>query len=621
MKLALKCSLILFAGFLVFSLINCSSPQKPEVKVKEAFVSDLKAFKSILADELIPLVERKGSSADIQKAFLKARLAYKKTEILAEYFMPTTVRLLNGPPLDEIETEENAVFEPGGLQVAESLIYTSVDEANMDELKRELQKLLIGCNRMEKLWEEMAFTEAHIFDASKLEIFRIITLSITGFDTPIAKNAVNESIASLESVSNYLSFYNSDAAELNHLVNVAVNYMKANNDFDSFDRMNFIVNYANPLTREIVKQQKEKGLSFIEGSLLKGNAATLFDENIFNADQYAPNAESVSTKQKVQLGKMLFFDNILSKDGRRACVSCHQPDKAFTDGLAKSVSFDGKGVVKRNAPTLINAGFQPAQFYDLRSPNLENQAGDVIANKDEMHGSLDEATVKLSSSASYKKYFKQAFPEMKETVKPRYIQNAIASYIRSLSGLNSRFDQFVRGDKTKMNQEEIAGFNIFMGKGKCGTCHFAPLFNGTVPPAFEKIESEVIGVPEATNAKVSKIDPDLGRYQYHKFDQLKHAFKTTTVRNIALTSPYMHNGVFDTLEEVVDFYDKGGAAGLGIELPNQTLPFDKLSLTDKEKKELVAFMKTLTDTSSANTGIIAPSQLAERKPNNQKTVY
>lgn len=621
MKLALKCSLILSAVFLVAFLINCSPSKKPEIKVKEAFTTDLRAFKSILEEELIPLVERKASSADIQKVFLKARIAYKRTEILAEYFMPTTVRLINGPPLDEIETEENAVFEPGGLQVAESLIYPSVSNENISELKRELQKLLVGCNRMEKLWDEMAFTEAHIFDASKMEVFRIITLSISGFDTPLAKNAVNESVAALESVNNYLSFYSNNASELNRLINDATKYMKSNNDFDSFDRMTFIVSYANPLTREIARQQKDKGLRFIEGSLLRGSAATLFDENIFNADQYAPNAESASTEQKVQLGKMLFFDNILSKDGSRACVSCHQPGKAFTDGLAKSVSFDGKGVVKRNAPTLINAGFQPAQFYDLRSPNLENQASNVIANKDEMHGSLEDAAVKLLKQDNYRKRFQEAFPDMKEEIKPRYIQNVLASYIRSLSGLNSRFDQFMRGDKSKMNQEEIAGFNIFMGKGKCGTCHFAPLFNGTVPPAFEKIESEVIGVPKSANAKVSKIDPDLGRYQYHKFDQLKYAFKTTTVRNIALTAPYMHNGVFGTLEEVVDFYNKGGAAGLGIELPNQTLPFDKLNLTDKEKKELVAFMKTLTDTSSVNDRPVKFQQLADRKQNDQKTLY
>jgi len=130
-----------------------------------------------------------------------------------------------------------------------------------------------------------------------------------------------------------------------------------------------------------------------------------------------------------------------------------------------------------------------------------------------------------------------------------------------------------------------------MGKAKCATCHFFPLFNGTVPPAYVETESEVLGTPATSEGK--SVDPDVGKFALTQREPHRYAFKTPTVRHIALTAPYMHNGVFKTLEEVVDFYDQGGGNGLGFNLENQTLPFDKLNLTGPEKKALVAFMKVL----------------------------
>ena len=142
-----------------------------------------------------------------------------------------------------------------------------------------------------------------------------------------------------------------------------------------------------------------------------------------------------------------------------------------------------------------------------------------------------------------------------------------------------------------MNQSEINGFNLFMGKAKCATCHYMPLFNGTLPPKFIRIESEVIGVPRY--AKSMEVDTDMGRYNLVRIDDYKHSFKITTVRNAAQTAPYMHNGVFTTLEQVVDFYNKGGGAGMGLKVDNQTLAADKLNLSPEECGELVAFIKSL----------------------------
>ena len=176
------------------------------------------------------------------------------------------------------------------------------------------------------------------------------------------------------------------------------------------------------------------------------------------------------------------------------------------------------------------------------------------------------------------------------------IIKAISSYISTLNGFNSKFDRNIRAEEDTFTEEEKLGFNLYMGKALCATCHFIPLTNGTVPPFFSEHEKEVIGVPEtAANAS---LDDDLGFYWRHdqKLEVHKGMFKTPTVRNSELTAPYMHNGVYKTLEEVMNFYNLGGGGGMGFNLPYQTLPFDNLQLSKKEEKALIAFMKTLTDT-------------------------
>jgi cytochrome c peroxidase len=341
--------------------------------------------------------------------------------------------------------------------------------------------------------------------------------------------------------------------------------------------------------------QKELGIPPVEAALaLNPSAATLFDQDALNPNFFVGTLEARSSLQKVALGKDLFYNPIVSA-GTRTCGSCHQPELAFTDGLPKSEALHQGKYVGRNAPTLLYAGFQHAQFYDMRSPTLENQAMDVIANKDEMHASVEEAAVRLSQKPAYVKAFASAFPTMEEEIKPRYVLMALAAYVRSLSPFKSRFDLHMRGEGGQLTSEEIAGFNLFMGKGKCGTCHFMPLFNGTAGPSFSTTEGEVLGVLQSPKSKKPVIDPDEGRYSHNKIEELRFAFKTPTLRNIAKTAPYMHNGAYKTLEEVMDFYNKGGGAGLGLELEHQTLPADPLELSAQEQKAIIAFLNSLSD--------------------------
>lgn len=150
----------------------------------------------------------------------------------------------------------------------------------------------------------------------------------------------------------------------------------------------------------------------------------------------------------------------------------------------------------------------------------------------------------------------------------------------------------------ELTYSEKLGFNLSMGKAKCATCHFPPLFNGLVPPYFEETESEILGVPR-DKFNVTQIDNDPGKFNFTQLEIHRFAFKTPTLRNIELSAPYMHNGVFESLKEVMDFYNHGGGAGQGMYLPNQTLPSDSLHLSETEKIAIIDFMKSLTDTSGS----------------------
>lgn len=159
---------------------------------------------------------------------------------------------------------------------------------------------------------------------------------------------------------------------------------------------------------------------------------------------------------------------------------------------------------------------------------------------------------------------------------------------------SAKIDRYFSG-KAALTESEENGFNLFAGKAKCATCHFIPVYNGTVPPWFNNSESEVIGVPENIAWKNAAIDDDEGRYGLNKIEQLQFSFKTPTVRNVEKTSPYMHNGVYKTLEEVIEFYRLGGGNGIGMKLKYQTLPFENLKLTEKEKRDIISFLRTLSD--------------------------
>ena len=543
----------------------------------------------------------------LQEQFYLSRLSYKKVAVLSEYFNGYTTRLLNSPALDWVRDDEpQNIIPPKGLQAIELLLFSDWKESSYPRLVKLLNDMLKTISLLKKGPDlTLQFKNEFVWDALRSATIRLISLGITGYDSPIAQYSFAEARASLESIKDVLIIFRNEYAGKNTdsfktlltLFNNANAYLSSHNNFNGFDRFTFINRYINPFYAQLVKTRKSLGISVPQGSNpVNFDAESIFDENAMNINFYAPGSDYSVTKERVLLGKKLFSDPILSGTNTRSCASCHKPEKAFTDGLKVPEALDARTILIRNTPTLWNSALQTRQFMDSRADILENQLDEVVHNANEMKGSLKKSIEDLKKDMLYKNDFKKAYPNQPESINAFNIANAISSYVRSLVGFNSRFDQAIRSDENILTPEEKNGFNLFTGKGKCATCHFIPVFNGLVPPFFTETESEVLGVPKTKNKNPAELDTDLGKFLFTTATLHKYSFKTPTLRNIELTAPYMHNGVYNTLEEVIEFYNNGGGKGLKIAPPYQSLPFDKLNLSKKEISDIISFMKTLTDT-------------------------
>jgi cytochrome c peroxidase len=276
--------------------------------------------------------------------------------------------------------------------------------------------------------------------------------------------------------------------------------------------------------------------------------------------------------QKAYLGRLLYFDTRLSADGTVSCGSCHKPDLAFTDGAAVSIGIKGhKGT--RNSPTVLNRAYSLAQFWDGRALTLEAQVLGPMSNPIEM-GNTHMAVVKtLKSVSGYRALFSRVFGSDDITIDR--VAKAIATFERTIQSGNAPYDRYKAGNPNAMTAQQIHGMNIFIDKAKCDKCHEGINFTSN---SYANLG---IGMDQHK--------PDLGRYTVTKDPKDWGAFKTPTLREVERTAPYMHDGSLKTLEEVVDFYDKGGR-------PNKNLDerIKKLNLTAVEKKDLVEFLKALS---------------------------
>jgi cytochrome c peroxidase len=274
-----------------------------------------------------------------------------------------------------------------------------------------------------------------------------------------------------------------------------------NTNFETFDRLHFIREYINPIFAKLYDSQIELNIEFQdEVSSIKQavnfRAKEIFSTDFLNKYYYMNLSKRDDTKELQILGKTLFFDPILSANNKRACASCHDPKKAFTDGKAKSISFNFEGTVERNSPTLMNSVYSDRFFYDLRAQKLEDQVDHVITSSKEFDTDYTKIIDKLSSNSEYVAMFRKAYPHINSSkiVNKYTITTALAAYVGNLVSFDSDFDKYIRKEISEIDSSVIRGYNLFAGKALCGTCHFTPTFNGTVPPFFIETDSENLGV-------------------------------------------------------------------------------------------------------------------------------
>ena len=309
------------------------------------------------------------------------------------------------------------------------------------------------------------------------------------------------------------------------------------------------------------------------GASAQRTAALYRPELPSGLDLYFPVPETNPlTAEKVALGRRLFFDSMLSRDGSVSCAACHDPLLAFTDGrrISRGV-FDRAGT--RNAPTLVNRAYGESQFFDGRASTLEEQAILPIQSPTELDLGLEGALARLKGDTEYSARFRATFgrgPTVED------LGRALASYVRTIFAGDSPVDRYLNGGGAALSELELEGLRLFRGKGRCTACHIGPNFTD------ERFH----------NTGVAWSDGELqdpGRFAVTRIEEDRGAFKTPTLREIARTAPYMHDGSLPTLEEVIDFYDQGGNPN-----PHLDSEIRPLNLSTAQKRALVAFLEALS---------------------------
>lgn len=569
-----------------------------------------------LEGELIELIKSEPLSTQgiekIKNNILKVRLHFKGLDFWFRYLEPISQKKINGPLPIEWETEvfekHEKPYKREGAGYTLALQY--LEEEQID--KQVLLNLVNQSFTATQTYKADSITNLlktyHSFYlCNRLFLLNLATIYTSGFDCPTKENILPELLNMMENVNTIYTSYNSTFPNQNLPENYLTIYKNAINfvanepeEFNQFNHFGFIKNYVNPLfgiNQQLINLYKVQSKSVVDYSLTK-SATSIFSKNIYTGQNtkgiYLRVTDEKALTEINNLGKLLFYDPILSANNERSCASCHKPTEFFTDTNNKTaLQYNKTDFLERNTPTLINSPYNHLIMADGKHINLQSQTSGVITNEKEMGSTEKEVLDKILSCDEYKNtltYLLTLTPTQKE-ISFNHVISAITYYYSQFSNYNSPFDGAMNNQQN-VSLEVQNGFNVFMGKAECGTCHFAPQFNGVKPP-YVGSEFEVIGVPQTL--AYASISNDKGRFLINPATETLNAFRTGTIRNAAKTKPYMHNGIFNTLDEVIDFYNNGGGAGKGLNIPNQTLSADSLQLTNLEKQNLIAFIQSLTE--------------------------
>lgn len=590
----------IFILTIVFSLsvlsFSLENQQSPSQKTKEYFNKQIEDV-IVKLDILNKSLPSKNLEL-VRKNYLDLRVSFKSVDFLIAYLDPMLYdKKINESPLLKAEPKvaNKSTREPVGFQVLDETLFE--DDLDIEKASKLIATLNGDFEMLKKVIAMQPFYDAIVLHSMRQGLIRSFTLGVTGFDTPGSVNAVSDLKSFQEALITISSFYD-DLGEFEEILN-KIDFK----EYNSFNRYQYLVNVVNPSLEYLESFRSKNGIEKREELIttsefpVVSTATNLFDENFFNKVAFLSLPNTPTDSLKTALGKRLFFDKSLSNSGTLGCVSCHNPDMAYTDQRQFSLSGDGESLLGRNSPSINYSVYGDKFFHDLRAHDLKNQIEHVVVSELEFNTTYEKLVARLKEDSTYVKDFEEAFG--KHGIRKNTYNNAIKRFVATLPNHDSQFDKWVLNGTIEIDKSVENGFNIFMGKGQCGTCHFAPTFSGLVPPAYQENESEVLGVLENNDFENPVLDDDMGRSKsgvikdmYEFFD---NSFKTPTIRNVSHSFPYMHNGSLKTLEEVMEFYQKGGGAGMGLDLNHQTLPFDSLELSEQEVKDIIAFMNSLTD--------------------------
>lgn len=565
----------------------------------------------------------------IKRYINRSRHFLKNMDFYWRYYEPIAYKKINGPLLDEWENEvfekHEKPYKREGFGLSLALMYLEEKNITKDSLLHLIEPAIktIDVFSSDSIIQQLE-TPASFFFCNRLFLLNLAAIYTTGFECPEDEWILPELKFMLRTVEYIYKSYQLQYPDLNlpqeyldlfHEMSLFVdqivkkNYiyvnpifgrLQTNDSVSPFDHFTWIQKYVNPLykmNQTLISKNHLVSLSYIDYSMNSKNRS-IFDKSLYHAQNtqgiFLRVKDSSAIHNMIKLGKLLFYDPILSGNNKRSCASCHKPTQYFTDtSVTTSLEYDGFTRLPRNSPTLINSEFNHLILLDGKHITLQDQLQDVITNPKELAMKREDLVAKVISCPDYKKAFKSLlkYTPTEQKITPEHIVSVISMYVSTLSQYEAPFDQMMNGT-LPVNDEVQAGFNLFMGKAKCGTCHFVPLFNGVKPP-YTNSEFEVLGVPSDTTFR--KISPDEGRFVINPAHETKHAFRTGSIRNSSFTKPYMHNGVFNTMDEVIEFYNAGGGKGKGLIIENQTLSADSLKLTVLEKKQLITFIQSLDE--------------------------
>jgi cytochrome c peroxidase len=593
-----------------------------------AFTSQQAALRQTIAQTNLSIEENKRI---VLRGIEEARIKLKNIDFWLRYFEPNAYRKINGPLPVEWENEVFEKFEKPYKREGAGLSLAELSMSQTPLIRDSLLSLIDKSLGAVKTFEADSITgqlnhHSHFFLANRLFLLNLAAIYTTGFECPDTSRIIPELRSMLQGTKNIYDHFDQSfpeyplSVEYLDLYEKTIRYVDGQSaSFSAFDQFSFIKDYINPLfalNQQFINTYNVTSLNFNDYTL-NNNIRSIFDKSLYTSQSikgiYSMVQDENTLREIRYIGKLLFYDPILSGNNKRSCASCHKPTEYFTDTtVSTALQFDQLNRLPRNAPTLINSIYNHLIMLDGKHISLQAQGKDVMTSPSEMNSSEKELVRKVLSCKLYRDAFKSLLkltPEEKE-VNINHIASAITFYDGSFSRFYSPFDEAMNNN-VSVSDGVKRGFNLFMSRAKCATCHFVPNFNGVKPP-FIGSEFEVLGTPE--DSLSTTLSSDKGRWLINEAPETLHAFRTGSIRNAEYTKPYMHNGVFKTLEQVIDFYDAGGGQGKKMIVDNQTLSGDSLKLSAEDKKDLLVFIYSL------NEGIIFEEPPVALPPSSDKSL-